>query len=130
MRDTSAEAAAIYEQSGKAALKRREILRALESKGAVIDSEFPAMTASEVFKVIQGYHGMVNANIPARLSELRHVGQVMESGKKVCPVTGRTVIAWRSTLKPPVQPQTKMVSCDACNGTGTVEVANEKYQGA
>jgi hypothetical protein len=37
-----------------------------------------------------------HSNITTRLGELRDMGVAREAGKKKCPVTGTTVIAWRA----------------------------------
>lgn len=60
-------------------------------------------TSNEVFRQLKGYQTIAQANISARLNELRRMGVVEEHGEKVCPVTGKKAIAWAITGAMPVR---------------------------
>lgn len=81
----------------------------------------------EVFRIITAYGGdWTNSEIAAhskkpintitpRIFELRKLGLVEESQKRICKVTGRRVIAWKRVQKAPVVAQEPRVAVPLFN---------------
>lgn len=83
------------------------------------------LTAGECFmKMVEDAlgHVIVKGSVCARLSELRMLGCVAESGKKKCSLTGKTVILWKATNRIPIKelPRLDRVRCDCCKGKGYI----------
>ncbi len=57
-----------------------------------------------------------------RLSELRELGVVKETGKRPCRVTGRVAITWQTTNEIPKKSKKKFRICEHCGGTGKLEL--------
>lgn len=64
-------------------------------------------SANEIFKGIMGKTSITQANIHARLNEMREMGVVQEKGTKHCDVTRRVVINYDVTANLPVYPEKK-----------------------
>ena len=97
VRDTSIQAYFDLIESAEVSRKHKDVLLALKKVGA----DRVAITASELFN--QGFKGqnLVFSNVRARLSELRDMGAVEENSKRLCSVTGKTVITWKITGEKP-----------------------------
>lgn len=117
IRDTSIEA---YEKirAGNLLSKRRlEIYVELFDNGP--------MTANEIFRNIRGVSSINQANIPARLNEMRWMGVVRELGTQKCSVTGNDVILWDVTAKVPEKfKKEKKFNCPTCEHVLTREEYN------
>jgi hypothetical protein len=90
-------------------------------KQAVYDClyEFGPLTANEIFARLDGSIKMVQANLHARLSELRDSKCVQEVGTSVCTVTGRKALLWDVTSLLPIKIDKKeKIECVHCGGSG------------
>lgn len=82
--------------------------------------EHGPLTGMELRKYLpQGY---IDSQVRARLNELRSFGVAHEVGKKVCSVTGMTVILWDVTKRLPLQTykKTTNVKCPHCGRRGYI----------
>lgn len=96
VRETSIETYNYIRNSGLLSERRMQVYDCLYAGGK--------MTAGEIYEVIK--IGRANANIAARLNELRKMKAVTEVGTKKCRSTGMTVILWATTNNLP-EPYTK-----------------------
>lgn len=92
-RETSIEVYHRMEVDGLLSPRRWEIWKVLFHQGP--------LTANEIFRVVYGNSSINQANVPARLNEMREMGCVKEAGERACSVTGNTVILWDVTAKLP-----------------------------
>ena len=97
VRDTSIEAYRKIKGDGLLSQRRLEIYIWLYWNG-------PA-TGNEIFRGIRGSSTINQANIPARLNEMREMEVVEERGTDKCSVTGMNVIVWdvTSNLPKPIE---------------------------
>lgn len=58
-------------------------------------------TANEIFQGVFGEQRKTNANVCARLNEMREMGVVSEIGERICRVTKQNVILWDVTDRLP-----------------------------
>lgn len=61
------------------------------------------ITANELYRKRLAKSILVQSNITTRLGELRDMGAVKECGKRICTVTGQTVLTWHYTLEKPIK---------------------------
>jgi hypothetical protein len=104
MRSTSIEAYLQIQEEGLLAKTRLAVYQWLYHNG-------PA-TARQV------EYGMDNIHAHKRLPELRNSGVVQETGKGVCPITGRRAIVWDVTANLPTKEKEdawEVVICPACS---------------
>lgn len=63
--------------------------------------EHGPLTGNEIFKGLKSISWINQANIPARLFELKQFGVVKETGKRLCNVTGKKVLEFDVTTELP-----------------------------
>lgn len=113
VRKTSLEAYNLIKENGLLSKRRMEIYFALYEHGPC--------TANELFKKTKGFNGVVQANLHARLGEMRDLGVVEEVTERVCGVTGRLVIVWDVTDRIPFKLDKPVKHrCKACGGSGYI----------
>lgn len=100
-------------ESGMLSQRRAQVYEALYSYGPC--------TINELYKKMSWVNN-VQANLHARMGELRDMGVVAEVGERVCSVTGQTVIEWQTTDQLPgkLKKSTKS-KCPHCKGRGYFE---------
>lgn len=96
IRSTSVEAYDQIKRDGMLAGKHIEIYKYLFT--------FGPLTANQIFRGIKGSTTITQANIHARLNELKKYGVVSETGKVLCKITGKTVLQVDVTDKLPIKP--------------------------
>ncbi len=110
-RRTSIEAYHAIKEGGLLSYRRMQIYEVLYEHGP--------LTANEIFRMIIGKSSINQANVPARLNEMREMGCVEELGEKQCSVTNNNVILWDVTGRIPIRIEKKKRDvCQHCNGTG------------
>lgn len=118
VRETSAAAYLFVLECGWIGEKQKEIYTMLYHIGPATSAE----VFREIFKNQRGRVALTQTR--ARFTELRDMGAIQEMGKRICQVTGHTVILWEVTAKIPVKPaprykpKTPRMECIHCNGTG------------
>ena len=85
--DTSHEAAAQVEQSGRAGSDRAKMLEAV--------TRFPGHTAVELVGLVM-CQGVTRHNASRRLAELRKAGLVKNGPARVCSVAGTKMLIWEA----------------------------------
>jgi len=116
IRDTSIEAFHKIKDEGLLSEKRWQVYEVLFQYGPLTGNEL-------LIHLRKKYQGMLgNApSVVSRLGELRDMGSVREIGKKICSVTGMTVINWDVTAKLPIKlERVEKIKCKHCDGTGEV----------
>ena len=97
VRDTSIAAYNAIKNNGMLSRRRWQVYNWLYQYGPC--------THNELFRhVVRGDKKLSNANISARLNELRERGVASEVGQRPCSISGHTVIVWDVTSKLPVEP--------------------------
>lgn len=111
VRETSEAAYRVVMESGYVGRLQRETYDALY--------RFGPCTSSELLFQMAGRSNTNNANIRARLNELRERGIAKEVGERPCARTGMTVIVWDVTKDLPTPaPKKKRTRCIWCEGRG------------
>lgn len=105
VRQTSAIAFKEVKDSGYVGRRQKEAYSALYIHG-------PA-TASELFYKVNLGRNVSHSNITTRLGELRDLGLVYKTQKRVCSRTGRLVIEWDVTDKLPTKPTKRVATSKA-----------------
>jgi hypothetical protein len=95
VRETSAEVYHRILAEGLLSKRRFEVYRTLYHHGP--------LTANELFRILEGSTAIVQANIHARLNELRDMGVVREIAVVDCSITGNSVIQWDVTANLPAE---------------------------
>lgn len=113
-RDTSIKAYEEIKRDGALSPRRMEIYDVLFHYGP--------LTANEIFKRIIGRSSINQANVPARLNEMREMGCVKEVGTRACSVTKMEVILWDCTRHYPTRvKRADKIKCPTCKGKGHIE---------
>lgn len=114
VRETSATTYRAVQDSGLLSRRRSQVYGALYVHGPCTINEL----YKKMFKV-----NNVQANLHARMGELREMGVVAEVHERPCSVTGQTVIEWMTTDNMATKPKKKTeagMKCAFCDGTGRI----------
>lgn len=100
-RRTSAQTFAEIKASGLLSNRRMQVYQILYHHGA--------MTGAQVAQVFKSKYGPTghSENIRNRLTELRDMGCVVETGVVTCPISGRNVLQWQTNDEMPQKPPRK-----------------------
>lgn len=116
IRETSIEAFNKIRDEGLLSNRRMQVYTVLFENGP--------LTGNEVFELLKNEYNIQFKNAPSivsRLGELRNMGVVKEVGKKLCSISGMTVILWDVTKNLPVKfDRPTCYTCPTCNGSGKI----------
>lgn len=114
VRETSIETYHRIVDSGLLSRRRMEVYSGLYQHGPC--------TINELYRKIGGSKMNVQANLHARMNELRELGVVAETRTRPCEVTGERVIEWQTTDSlPRIAAKPTKIKCTACGGRGYIE---------
>lgn len=111
-RQTSIEAYNTIKENGLLSARRWQVYKTVYENGPI--------TSAEAFQIMNQGSPMRNiTQSRARFTELRDMGVFTEVGKRICSVTGMTVILWDCTKNLPINfKKSKRVPCKYCDGKG------------
>lgn len=110
MKETSIETYHQIEAEGLLSELRMEVYKCLYKNGP--------MTQMETCRKLNNPKRQDRSYMP-RFAELTQMGVISSIGEKICRVTGRTVLVWRTTDNLPVKLVKKIkIKCEHCKGTG------------
>lgn len=123
IRKTSIEAYNTIKDNGLLSERRWQVYDILFRNGP--------MTGGEVFQLMKKQYSVMaptNSNVTTRLGELRNMGAAQELGRRVCTVSGMTVILWDVTDRLPVKlERSTRTKCKSCGGKGYHETTQFKF---
>lgn len=82
------------------------------------------MTANQIYFKFKGLYKDhdLRDSFHQRMSELKKYGCAIESGKVICPISGRKVYLWRGLDVIPTKPKkTHRYKCALCGGKGYLD---------
>jgi hypothetical protein len=117
-RDTSIDAHEDIKGSGLKSRLQDEVLKIVTDHGPLSAQEAWHIAKADPKSIIKNRRD----GITQRFSELERKGTIVNTGKGICSVSGRTVIKWKATGRPAVKfDKPKRIKCHGCNGKGYLE---------
>lgn len=88
----------------------------------------PGITQNECHAVISEFNKITKQSIGPRFAELLRIGVIKECGKRVCSITGKTCLIWRTTKNLPAKlEKPEKIKCATCDGKGYIVEQQTKF---